>query len=143
MKVESILAGKGHVVHTIGPEAALDDLVKDLAERRVGALVVTDRQNGRIVGIVSERDVVRAVANHGPGAGRLKVRDAMTADVRTCVPEDDINTIMAVMTRYRLRHLPVMADGKLVGIVSIGDIVKHRLDELGEEVTMWRELFTH
>ncbi len=141
MKVKSILAKKGPTVLTIEPEATLGDLVRQLVEHRIGAMVVTARGRGTIVGIVSERDVVRVCAGHGAAALYLPVAEVMTKEVRLCAPEDDINDIMAVMTNQRLRHLPVLDEGRLVGIVSIGDVVKHRLDELGQEVGMWRELF--
>ena len=141
MKVKSILAKKGPTVLTIEPEATLGDLVRELVDKRIGAMVVTVRGRGTIVGIISERDVVRVCAGHGAAALYLPVAEAMTKEVRLCAPEDDINDLMAVMTNHRLRHLPVVDEGRLVGIVSIGDIVKHRLDELGQEVGMWRELF--
>jgi CBS domain-containing protein len=131
MKVKDVLASKGTEVATIGPSAGIEDLVATLAERRIGALVVVDR--GRVVGIVSERDVARGLHEHGAGVLGLQVVDLMTHDVRTCTPDDSISALAGTMTEGRFRHMPVLEDGQLAGIVSIGDIVKKRIDELEVE----------
>lgn len=131
MKVKDVLATKGDQVATIEPAAGVDALVARLAERRIGALVVTDRD--RVVGIVSERDVARGLHEHGAGVLQLLVRDLMTHDVRTCTPDDAIRDLARTMTDGRFRHMPVLDDGRLAGIVSIGDIVKKRIDELETE----------
>jgi CBS domain-containing protein len=141
MDVEAILRSKGRDVATLPPEKTLRDLVEQLAERRLGAMVVTDPGADVIRGIISERDVVRAFARHGSDALNLKVGDVMTVDVITCRPADPITDLMGMMTQRQIRHMPVVVDGRLVGIVSIGDVVKFRLGELDQEVGMWRELF--
>lgn len=132
MLVRSILQGKGSVVVTVGSATTLGDAVAVLRDRSIGALVV-DHPDGRIEGIVSERDVVRAVANHGLGALGKLVASVMTRDVSVCSLDDTADDLMRVMTDRRIRHVPVVDDGRLVGIVSIGDVVKARLGQLEEE----------
>ena len=141
MDVESILRSKGRDVATIPLEKTLHDLVEQLAERRVGAMVVAEPGANVILGIISERDVVRALARHGSDALNLKVGEVMTVEVITCRPTDPITDLMGMMTQRHIRHMPVVVDGRLSGIVSIGDVVKFRLGELDQEVGMWRELF--
>ncbi len=141
MDVESILVNKGRSVATLPPDATLRALVSELAERRIGAMVVADPGGGAIRGIISERDVVRACAQNGTAALDIKVSEVMTRDVFTCSPRDQIVDIMGLMTKQRIRHVPVVDGDQLVGIVSIGDVVKFRLGELDQEVGMWRELF--
>lgn len=141
MNVESILSHKGRDVATLSPDNTLYDLVEQLSTRRIGAMVVTDPTGGTIKGIISERDVVHAVARHGPDALEMRVGDVMTREVLTCQPGDQITDIMGLMTGRRFRHVPVVENGRLIGIVSIGDVVKYRLGELDQEVGMWRELF--
>jgi CBS domain-containing protein len=133
MNVHSILAAKGSDVAVIDRGASLSDAVAALRDRGVGALVVS--ADGRhIDGIVSERDIVRAVAAHGGGALGRSVSSVMSADVRTCCSGDPVERLMAEMTEHRVRHLPVVDDqGLLSGIVSIGDVVKSRLGELLDE----------
>ena len=131
MKVKDVLARKGTEVATIGPSAGIEDLVDLLAERRIGAVVVVDRD--RVVGIVSERDVARGLHEHGAGVLGLQVVDLMTHDVHTCGPDDAIRDLASTMTEGRFRHMPVLDGGRLAGIVSIGDIVKNRIDELETE----------
>lgn len=126
--IARILASKGHDVATTGRDAALREVVAALRERRVGALVVADGDD--VVGIVSERDVVRALAEDGPDALDQRVEQVMTSPVTTCTPASTTDELMALMTDGRFRHLPVVDEGRLVGIVSIGDVVKWRLDEL-------------
>lgn len=132
MFVRDVLAGKGNAVATISGSATAVDLVALLAERRIGAAVVTV-DGVHIDGIVSERDVARGLHAHGAALLTMPVADLMTTDVLTCVPDDRVEDIARVMTERRVRHLPVVVDGALSGIVSIGDIVKRRIDELESE----------
>lgn len=117
---------------TVGPDATVHDLLAALSEHAVGALVVsTDGQ--QVDGIVSERDVVRRLHDDGADLLNQTVASIMTSDVHTCGPEDLIDDLMRAMTERRIRHIPVVVDGRLAGIVSIGDIVKFRMDELETE----------
>jgi CBS domain-containing protein len=133
MNVHSILTTKGTAVATIDPNASLADATASLRDHGVGALVVSSG-GGQIEGILSERDVVRALAAHGGGTlGRI-VASAMSTDVVTCRAADTVDELMAMMTSRRFRHLPVVDDdGALAGIVSIGDVVKQRLGQLESE----------
>jgi CBS domain-containing protein len=140
MNVDGILRAKGAKVVTIQPSATVGDLVAGLAEARIGAMVVS--ADGRSVdGIVSERDVVRALSRHGARVSDLPVSELMTRNVVTCAPRDSVKQLMTEMTRRRIRHLPVVADGELVGIVSIGDVVKNRLEEMETETNVLREAY--
>ena len=133
MNVQSILAGKGSDVATIGHTASLSDAAAMLRDRGVGALVVSD-DGQHIDGIVSERDVVRALAAHGASALGRTVGSAMSTQVITCAAEDSVDDLMVSMTERRIRHLPVVdTEGLLAGIVSIGDVVKARLGDLETE----------
>jgi CBS domain-containing protein len=138
MTVKAILSRKGNDVITIEPTVTLSDAVKILADRRIGAVVVVgaDRQ---VAGILSERDIVRAVAQRGPGALQDAVEQVMTRRVVTCSESDTVAAIMERMTQGKFRHLPVVERGKLAGLVSIGDIVKHRLEEMEHESNALRE----
>lgn len=127
-----LLQAKGAFVATIGPEATVGDVVAELGARGVGALVVTE-DGEHIAGIVSERDVVRALHARGADVLAEPVRTVMTVDVYTCEGTDTTDGLMALMTERRVRHIPVVADGRLVGIVSIGDVVKSRIGELESE----------
>ena len=132
MRISDVLRRKGADVVTIAPAEPVTELLARLREHGVGALVVSD--DGQTVeGIVSERDVVRRLATDGPAMLTLTVRDLMTSDVHTCTPDHHVNDLMLTMTEQRVRHIPVVADGQLLGIVSIGDVVKHRIDELTNE----------
>jgi CBS domain-containing protein len=126
-RVAALLQGKGHDVLTVTPESSVGALVKLLAARRIGALPVVDGE-GRLKGIVSERDVVRALAADSAVLER-RVDTLMTRDVKTCGPQDAVVELMETMTRERFRHLPVIENGRLVGIISIGDVVKQRVAE--------------
>jgi CBS domain-containing protein len=127
--ISAVLAAKGTFVATIRPEASVSELLADLARHGIGALVVsTDGQH--IEGIVSERDVVRRLHELGPELLEKPVESIMTREVRTCRPADQVEWLMVTMTQHRVRHLPVLVDGVLAGIVSIGDVVKSRIDEL-------------
>lgn len=132
MTVKAILEQKGFDVCTIGPDETLLRAVGTLSEKRIGALVVTD-ENRKIVGILSERDVVRVLGKEGVEALEHRVRDVMTQKVRICTEFNTVNELMEVMTRGRFRHLPVERDGLLHGIVSIGDIVKRRIEDVERE----------
>lgn len=129
--IARVLASKGHEVTTITTEASLADAVAVLRDRGVGALVVTDGDD--VIGMVSERDVVRHLADDGPAALDRRVAQVMTSPVTTCTPTATTDQLMATMTEGRFRHLPVIDEGRLVGIVSIGDVVKWRLEELRSE----------
>ena len=138
MRVEDILHSKGSAVSTIMSRASVETALHRLSLDNIGALVVSD--SGSIPdGIISERDIVRALSAHGAEALRMEVREVMTKPVRTCPPSARLDDVMATMTNRRFRHMPVVVDGKLTGIVSIGDIVKHRLDELELEAGVLRE----
>ena len=133
MNVESILGVKGNAVVTINDAASLADAVMTLRDNRIGALVVSN-DGQHIDGIVSERDVVRALANHGASALGRKVLSVMSTDVVTCRSEDAVESLMLSMTERRIRHLPVVDDdGVLGGVISIGDVVKARLGQLETE----------
>ena len=132
MTVKTILARKGHAVFTLGPDEKLGAAIRLLAEHRVGALVVTNAE-GRIVGIVSERDIVRLLARNGAAVLDMAVRDSMTHKVRVCNENHTVNEIMEIMTTGRFRHLPVEKDGRLSGIISIGDVVKRRIEDAERE----------
>ena len=132
MTVMAILEKKGHDVFTIGPNEKLSESVSMLAEHRNGALVVTNGDS-KIVGILSERDIVRVVAREGMNALDLPVRSGMTAKVKICNGHHTVNEVMEIMTRERFRHLPVEQDGRLDGIISIGDVVKRRIEDVERE----------
>lgn len=142
MKVKDILAHKGRSVITVRPDASVVTLVHRLALERVGALVVSE-DGQHIAGIVSERDVVRVLAERGAEVldSSLRVEEIMTRHVHTCQPEDAIKEVMGIMTRSRIRHLPVLENGRLAGIVSIGDVVKNRLEEVELEANVLREAY--
>lgn len=128
MTAAMILKDKGSAVHRIGCDATLCDAARRLTELKIGAVVVVDA-DARLVGVFSERDIVRALAEHGPDALEHAVRDFMSDKVITCTETDTVETLSELMTDRRVRHIPVMRQGELVGIVSIGDVVKHRLAE--------------
>jgi CBS domain-containing protein len=141
MKVRDILARKGRRVVTIRSDATIETAVHRLALERIGALVVSE-DGEAVEGILSERDILRGLAEEGAailGAGR-RVGELMTRAVRTCGPEDGVKEIMDTMTRYRVRHLPVTEGGRLIGIVSIGDVVKNRLEEMELETNVLRDV---
>jgi CBS domain-containing protein len=131
MRITDVLRGKGSSVATVEPTASVSELVALLAQHNVGALPVVDAE--RLVGIVSERDVVRRLHLGGAGLLQLRVADIMSASVTTCEPGDKIEDLARIMTERRFRHMPVVENGSLVGIVSIGDLVKARIDLLETE----------
>ncbi|MGY6571135.1 MAG: CBS domain-containing protein [Salinarimonas sp.] len=132
MSVRQVLSGKGADVITIAPDRTLAQAAMLLAEKRIGAVVVS--ADGKAVsGILSERDIIRALAQDGAGALDRKVADAMTRDVVTCSIQADIDHLMRLMTDGKFRHVPVVENGALVGIVSIGDVVNRRLSDIEAE----------
>ena len=139
MNVESILREKGTEVATITPEASIKRAADWLRAKNVGALVVTS--NNVILGIISERDIVRALSQYGEQVASMQVKEIMTHGLITTSLEDDLTHVMRLMTRHRVRHMPVLHDGKLAGIVSIGDVVKHRLDDLELEASVLRDVY--
>jgi CBS domain-containing protein len=142
MRVREILDAKGRGVVTVRPEASVSTVVHRLVLERIGALVVSE--DGRhIAGVITESDIVRALAADGAAAvasGR-RVAELMTRNVATCTPEDTVKRVMAEMTRRRVRHLPVVEGGGLAGIVSIGDVVKSRLEEVELEADVLRDAY--
>ena len=137
MTVRAILSSKGHNVLSVEPDAKLSAAVKILSERRIGAVLV---MNGtHIEGILSERDIVRALSEHGAGALALPVGQVMTRDVATCGEDDTVASIMERMTAGKFRHMPVVANGRLVGLISIGDVVKQRVEEIEGESEAMRD----
>ena len=138
MKVRDMLGQKGDKVATVQPDATIDTALHKLKLEGVGALVVS-KDDQTVTGIISERDIVRALPDHGAALLTMKVSELMTQSVKTCTPDDKIQDIMSEMTRSRFRHIPVVSDGKLCGIVSIGDVVKNRLEELETETHVLRD----
>jgi CBS domain-containing protein len=132
MTVSVILAGKGRDVATIEPNATLSAAVGMLAEKRIGALLILGADR-RVVGVLSERDIVRALAERGAEALGEPVSRTMTRNVSTCTEKETISSIMERMTEGKFRHVPVVEQGRLVGIVSIGDVVKHRVREMEQD----------
>ena len=132
MRISDVVKRKGATVVTVRSDASVTELLDLLAEHRIGAVVVSD-DGQSLAGIVSERDIVRMLHRRGVDVLGLPVSDLMTADVTTCGPEDNVEHLMRLMTDQRVRHIPVVVEGKLHGIVSIGDLVKHRIDELQDE----------
>jgi CBS domain-containing protein len=138
MLVRHILREKGREVVTISGEAMLSEAARLLARRRIGAVIVRDGDGG-VSGILSERDIVRAVSEHSVAALAHSVAMHMTRDVSTCSETDTVDDLMETMTCGRFRHMPVVEDGRLCGIVSIGDVVKTRIEETVREATSLRE----
>jgi len=128
MKVCDILQTKGTTVITTTPDATLHDALRTLVDSRVGALVVIDTA-GHVVGIITERDLLRMCAAHSDDIDRIRVVEWMTTNLIIGVPTDEVGYIMGIMTNNRIRHLPIMDDGRLEGIISIGDVVKAQLEE--------------
>lgn len=131
MSVAAILREKGSAVASVGPGASVDEVVAELTTRRIGAVLVIDGDS--VVGVVSERDVVRGLAGHQGDVLTLQARDIMTSPVITISPADTVAGAMELMTGRRIRHLPVVESGRLVGLVSIGDLVKARIEEAERE----------
>ena len=136
MTIAAVLEGKGAGVESIAGEASLSDAVRKLGEKRIGALPVVE--DGRIVGIVSERDVIYCLKDHGPDALHWPVARAMTSPAITADLATDVLSALALMTKRRIRHLPVVDRGEIRGIVSIGDLVKFRMDRMEAEADAMR-----
>ncbi len=141
IRISQILKDKGDRVVTIWPDATIADVVDVLQRERIGAVVVMQEKEG-LVGIISERDVAHGLAEHGAELLARRVADVMTREVVTCTPESSVEEVMKQMTVQRSRHLPVVKDGALLCIISIGDVVKNRLEELETETTMLQEYIT-
>jgi len=140
MSIESILRRKGTDVITIAPEASIKRAADWLLAKNIGALVVTS--GNTILGLVSEREIVHAFSRHGETAGSIPVKEIMQHGVATVSPDESVNRVMNLMTHHRVRHMPVVRDGKLAGIISIGDVVKHRLEDLELETNVLRDVYT-
>jgi CBS domain-containing protein len=139
MTIESILRRKGADVTTIAPEASIKSAADWLCARNIGALVVTS--GNAVLGLISEREIVHAFSRYGEIAGSMTVKEIMQYGITTVSPNESVNRVMNLMTRHRVRHMPVLRDGKLVGIVSIGDVVKHRLEDLELETNVLRDVY--
>jgi CBS domain-containing protein len=139
MNVRVILSRKGADVVTIQRQTTVTEALQVLADHNIGALVVCNDERTDVAGILSERDIVRRLSRSGTETMQLTVEDVMTADVLTCDPEATADEVMQVMTTHRARHLPVMEDGRLAGIVSIGDVVKSRIDDLETQTQSMQE----
>ncbi|MEL7039872.1 MAG: CBS domain-containing protein [Pseudomonadota bacterium] len=127
MLIDTILRDKGNGVETIPDTATLAEAAKRLDQKRIGAIVAVNAQ-GDVIGVLSERDIVRRFARNGKKTLTMAVSDAMTRSVITAAPTEDVDTCLGRMTDRRVRHLPVVANGKLLGIISIGDLVKYKID---------------
>jgi CBS domain-containing protein len=132
VRISNLLSKKGSAVATVTPEATVSEAVASLRDHRIGALVVSSDQK-HIQGIISERDVVRALAATAAAVLEDPVSSIMSRDVTTCGPDNDLLSLMSIMTEKRIRHVPVVSNDVLCGIVSIGDVVKHRIDELEKD----------
>lgn len=141
MSVARILKDKGRSVVTGAPNASMKQIVKTLTDNKIGALVICD-EHGQIAGIISERDIVRALAVNGAAILDDTVSAHMTKTVFTCSERDSVNHLMEEMTAHHFRHMPVLENGKLIGIVSIGDVVKRRLAAIELEAASMREYIT-
>src|SRR5215475_331446 len=139
MSIESILRRKGTDVTTIAPDASVKRAADWLRAKNIGALVVTNENT--ILGLISEREIVHAFSRYGETAGTMLVKDVMQYGVTAVSPDESVNRVMKLMTHHRVRHMPVLRDGKLVGIVSIGDVVKHRLEDLELETNVLRDVY--
>jgi CBS domain-containing protein len=139
MSIEGILMRKGADVTTIGPEASIKSAAGWLRAKNIGALVVTS--GDAVLGLISEREIVHAFSRYGETVGLMPVKEIMQYGVTTVSPDESVNRVMNLMTHHRVRHMPVLRGGKLVGIVSIGDVVKHRLEELELETNVLRDIY--
>lgn len=133
MLLRDILVVKGTAVHTIGPDASLDDVLTKLVQLNIGSLVVCECGTDLVIGIVTERDILRAQAAHGAPLEQLNVRQSMSGHLITARPDDTIAQAMGLMTHHRVRHLPIVNEGRIVGMISIGDVVKAEHDEVVTE----------
>lgn len=140
MNVEGILKAKGHDVETVRPDTAMALALDRLSSMQIGALVVSG-DGSKVEGVISERDIVRGLARHGARLLDLSVGEVMARHVPVCSPDDPIQEVMAQMTRTRNRHIPVVHGGQLYGLVSIGDLLKHRLEELELQTNVLRDSY--
>jgi CBS domain-containing protein len=138
MTIARILATKGTIVHSIEQDMTVFDAARELRAHRVGAVLVKG-SDGTVVGVLSERDIVRALVESGPAVLDAPAKTIMTTDLHTCQLSDTVQMAMAQMTTRRIRHLPVLKDGQLVGMVSIGDLVKIRIEDSEKEAAALKE----
>ncbi|HRY06279.1 MAG TPA: CBS domain-containing protein [Hyphomicrobiaceae bacterium] len=138
MNVASILKVKGKLVATAPSEDTVETVAQKLASKKIGAIVIVN-EGGDVAGIISERDIIRVIAEQGSAALRQPVSTVMTKNVMTCNEANTIDQMMSIMTQGRFRHVPVIEEGSLVGIISIGDVVKHHIAEVEMEVTAMRD----
>ena len=138
MKVEHILHAKGADVYSVSKASSVKDAIEMLGDRNIGAVLVRD-DKGAVAGIFSERDVVRRLRREGPTVLQRSVSECMTANVLSCDPEMDLDDVLTMMTEKRIRHLPVLRHGELVGLVSIGDVVKRKIDLAEQEALALKE----
>lgn len=141
MTVAVILKHKGALVETVRPNATIQQVCDQLSSKHIGAAVVLGAA-GEVIGVVSERDIIHAVAKHGPGGLSRSIDEIMTREVVTCKLTDTSEGLMEMMTRGRFRHVPVVEGGRLIGIVSIGDVVKRRIEDSDLERHAMREYIT-
>ena len=139
MSIETILKRKGTDVTTIAPDASVKRAADWLSAKNIGALVVTS--GSEVLGLISEREIVHAFSRFGEEAGSMHVKEIMLTGVTTVSPNESVNRVMKLMTTHRVRHMPVLRDGKLAGIVSIGDVVKYRLEDLELETNVLRDAY--
>ena len=139
MSIESILRQKGTEVTTIDPDASIKRAADWLRVKNIGALVVTSGQ--AVLGLISEREIVHALSHYGDAAASMPVKEIMRHGVIAVSPDESVDRVMKLMTRHRVRHMPVLHDGKLAGIISIGDVVKHRLGDLELETNVLRDAY--
>ncbi|MFM9937960.1 MAG: CBS domain-containing protein [Hyphomicrobiaceae bacterium] len=142
MHVTAILKDKGRAVECASADISVMDVARRLSARRIGAVVVT-AADGSVAGIISERDIIRVLGAHGIQAMDWPVADVMTRRVVTCREHDTVDQLMELMTEHRFRHLPVVENGRLVGIISIGDVVKRRVAEVESEAIAMRDYIAH
>ena len=138
MKVEQILQAKGADVFAVSPDDKITDAIALLNDKNIGAVIVRTA-SGDVAGILSERDIVRRLGQNGADALLMKVNDCMTSNVHTCSADASVDELMAKMTEKRIRHLPVTNGGKIVGVVSIGDVVKRKIEEAEQEAAALKE----
>jgi len=140
MNIGQILKAKGRAVATARPDTSLLEIAHKLAQKKIGAIVIVG-DKGDVVGIISERDIIRKLGERGPSVLNEPVSESMTANVISCQETSTLDELMEIMTQGRFRHVPVIEDGALVGIVSIGDVVKNHIAEVEMEVTAMRGYF--
>jgi CBS domain-containing protein len=139
MSIENILAQKGTDVATISPDASIKTASDWLRAKNIGALVVMS--GNELLGLISEREIIRAFSHYGEAIASMSVKEIMQHGIITVSPDESVIHVMKLMTRHRVRHMPVLRDGRLAGIISIGDVVKHRLDDLELETRVLRDAY--